>query len=263
MIDDIVILPSKCRGAATVVPTFFHTWLALFRARPDRLYILHQSFRYRLAARLAGIREVIAYPPDLACSKDDGWRKSLSFLRQRGLAVAEPYSNLAVDPANVEAMRQHFAQYPQPWIIVAPGASTPARRWPVDRFAFCTEALAKDTGGTVFLIGCKKESECIATIQRLCTSNEKIVSVIGLDFDKIMGLIACSTCLLGNDSGPANVAAAMGKPAFPLCGTSTPPLHSLNLHLIMPDLPPESGEGMELISAQHALNVVMKELHRD
>ena len=157
-------------------------------------------------------------------------------------------------------MRQRFVQYPQPWIVVAPGASTGARLWPEERFSFCADALIEKTGGTVFLIGAPNEKARVDAVLSHCRNAEKTVSVVGLPFDQVMGLIACSACLLGNDSGPANVAAALGRLAFPLCGTSTPPLHSPNMHLIMPDLPPESGEGMERISAQHALDVVLAEL---
>jgi len=264
MISDIVTLPSKRRGAAAVIPNFFRTWLALFRARPDRLFILHQSFRYRLAARLAGIREIIAYPPVLARSKEDGWKKSLSFLKQLGVPIAEPHSHLAVNPATVAAMRQRFLNYPQPWLIIAPGASTATRLWPTERFAFCADALIDKTGGTVFLIGSQQESERIAAVQRSCRNADKTVLLSGLPFDQVMGLIACSACLLGNDSGPANVAAALGCLAFPLCGTSTPPQHSPNLHFIMPDLASEmGGGGMERISAQHALDVIRSVMNAD
>jgi len=69
--------------------------------------------------------------------------------------------------------------------------------------------------------------------------------------------MACSVCLLGNDSGPANVAAALGRPSYALCGGVLPPHHSPDFHFIEPDLPSDHGKGMERISAQHALNTMI------
>ena len=256
LLNDVVALPSKRRGIMAALPNFFHTWRALVKSRPERLFILHQSGRYRMAAKLAGIREIIAYPPALARSKEDGWKKSLSFLKQKGIPVAESQSRLAVDPAALAVVQQRYAAHPQPWFIIAPGASTAERLWPTERFAFCAKALAESTSGTVFLIGGSGEAERIKELLTLCSNADRLVPVIGLPFNEVMGLISLSTGLFGNDSGPANVAAALGRPAFPLCGTSTPPLHSPNLHFILPDLPPEAGSGMERISAQHALDTM-------
>lgn len=255
----VLPLPSE-RGAGAALANLWHAYVSLRRGKIDRLFILHQSPRYRLAARLAGIREIIAYPPELAKSKKNGWEKSLAFLRQSGIPVANTYSQLAMDAGTVEAMRQKFATHPRPWFIIAPGASTGTRLWPVERFAVCADAVAKETGGTIFLIGSPKEGERVEAVRKLCAEAEKIVPVVGLPFDQVMGLIACSAGLLGNDSGPANVAAALGKPAFPLCGTSEPPLHSPHMHLILPDLQEDKGNGMEAISAEHALAVVREGL---
>lgn len=256
MISHVITLPLLRRGATGILPNYFRTWRTLIRERPDRLYILHKSFRYRLTARLAGIREIIAYPSTQTRTKEDGWKKSLSFLKRLGIPVSKTTPQLAVNPLAIAAMRLRFMAYPQPWLIIAPGASTATRIWPSERFAFCADALLDATHGTVFLIGSRQESELITVIQRLCRNVDKIIPLAGLDLDQVMGLIACSTCLLGNDSGPANVAAALGRIAFPLCGVSTPPQHSPNLHLIMPDLPTELAIGMDGISAQHALNVM-------
>ncbi len=255
MVKNIVPL-IVTRGLWGAVPNFFRTWKALLRTRPDRLYILHHSARYRWAARLALIPEIIAYPSAVGRAPEDGWHKSLSFLKRQGIPVAESQSRLTVAPDSIAFARAHFSEHPQPWFIIAPAASTRERLWPPERFAFCANSLAREKGGTVFLIGGTKDGPLIDTILDLCSETKNIVPVIGWRFDHIMGLIACSTGLFGNDSGPANVAAALGIPAFPLCGTSTPPPHSPHLHVILPDAEAETGTGMDSISAAHALEVI-------
>ncbi|MDE1900463.1 MAG: hypothetical protein KGI37_02320 [Alphaproteobacteria bacterium] len=249
----ILTLPHK-RGMAGLFTNLAETWLTLRRARLKRLFVLHHSPRYRVLAYLAGIREVIAYPPKLAESSANGWEKSLTLLGWLGIAVPDRHSYLIRQPAQTAAARQKFAAYPRPWVIVAPGASEPARRWPLDYFAQVADALIEAHGGTIFLTGAPNEAEIVARAHALCRHRGQIIPTVGLDFACFLGLITESEGLLGNDSGPANVAAALGVPAFVLCGTSTPALHSPHLHLIMPDLPPERAQGMEAISVDGVLN---------
>jgi heptosyltransferase-2 len=256
MLAAIVDLPLNRRGVLAAIPIFFKTWFALLRARPDRLFILHQSPRYRIAARMAGIRNIVSYPPDLGRAKQDGWQKSLIFLKQQGIPVAAPESRLAVDPQIVGAMRQRYSAMPKPWMIIAPGATENARMWPVENFAVCAGELVESFGGTVFLVGSAREADTIAAIQRLSCHEDRIVPLAGLPFDQVMGLIVNSAFLLGNDSGPANVAAALGIPAFPLCGISKPPLHSPNLHLITPPSPSANDEGMRIIDPPYVLSFI-------
>lgn len=259
MIEKVVYLPLKKRGALTLLSNFFGTWSALFHARPDRLIIMHRSFRYRLAAWLAGIREVIIYPRDVARLSDNGWSKSLRFLKEIGVPVAQPNSSLAVHPAAIAAVKQQFDRYPQPWVIVAVGATEPSRLWPAERFAFCADALVEKTSGTVFLIGGSHEAERIEAVRSLCKKSDRVIPVVGIPFDHVMGLMSCSLCLFGNDSGPSNVSAALGCPTFSLAGASDSPRHSPHLYFIKPPLSVQ-GEGMERISAEYALGIVWSTL---
>lgn len=258
-LSNIIYLP-KARGITAIIPNFVRTWWALIRNRPDRLYILHQSVRYRLAARLGGVRKIFAYPKDLAKSKVNGWEKSMTFLSQLKIAVPNRHSQLHLKHEAMEVVEQQFKNYPQPWFIISAGASETNRCWPVERFSVCADNLIDACGGTVFLTGSAREAERIAVVHKFCRHTEKVVPVAGLPFDRFMGLAACSNGILGNDSGPINVAAALGKPAFVLCGLTVPGMHSPNLVLIKPDLPTESGNGMERISARHVLDVVLGQL---
>jgi heptosyltransferase-2 len=255
-VSHIVYLP-KARGIAAIVPNFIKTWWALVRNRPDQIYILHQSTRYRLAAKCAGIENIFSYPQDLAKSKLYGWKKSLAFLEQLKIPVANKSSQLHIKPEKIAAARQQFATYPEPWFIVSPGSSEPERCWPVERFSTCVDALIDVSGGTVFLTGAPNEAERVHTVHGLCSDKAKTIEAAGLPFEQFMGLIACSKAVLGNDSGPINIAAALGIPAFVLCGITAPALHSPYLIIVKPDLPPEAGNGMQRISADYVTGIML------
>jgi heptosyltransferase-2 len=228
---------------------------SLRAAKLDRLFILHHSPRYRLAARLAGIRIIHAYPRDIAKRKDNGWVKSLAMLDRLGIAVANRSSQLTPSRAALAAIEARFAAYPRPWSVVAVGASEDARRWPPARFAACADALiASGKANTVFVTGSPTEAGRVADVVMACAHTASIIAAADLPFDQFVALTATSAGLLGNDSGPANVAAALGIPAYVLCGVSKPAAHSAHLRLIEPDQP--QPHGMESLSVAHVLHAL-------
>jgi len=255
----IVLLP-RARGIFAGGVNLAKTWQALRKAHIDRLYILHKSTRYQIAAKLAGIPEIISYPRDLAKTKEYGWAKSLVFMDQLRIPVADRHARLRVQPENIAFAQKHFAAYPQPWFVVSPGASEVVRCWPPDRFAACADALADMLRGTVFLTGAPREAERVNAVHHLCKNAARIVPVTTLSFDQLMGLLASSLGILGNDSGPTNVAAVLGRPAFVLYGVTPPVPHSPNLLHIMPDISESHAEGMERISVQHVLDFIQERL---
>ncbi len=264
MIAEVLTLPTAPRGAKGTARLWLGVWQMLKAAKLSRLYILHHSPRYLWAARLAGIRNVITYPPALAASDDNGWLKSLALLKAHAIAVQEPQSRLTAHAGLLEAMAERYASHPKPWLIVAPGATEAARRWPLDRFAICADALVTATLGTVFVVGSERESDDIDAIVAACLNKPQVVAVKGVRLEQVMALMAQASLMLGNDSGPINVAAALGIASYALCGVSEPARHSENLKLIGPDLAPDLqedfGTGMAAITTRHVMNTLRRGL---
>jgi heptosyltransferase-2 len=252
---EVCPLPAAKRGLFGVPTNLWQLAQSLRAAKLDQLFILHHSPRYRLAARLAGIRVLHAYPRDIAKMKDNGWVKSLAMLDRLRIAVADRSSHLMPSSAALAAIDARFAAYLRPWHVVAVGASEEARRWPTERFAACADALiASGKACTVFVTGSPAEAGRVADVVAACANQAPIVAAADLPFDQFVALTARSAGLLGNDSGPANVAAALGLPAYTLCGVSKPAAHSAHLRLIEPDQAQPSG--MESISVAHVLRAL-------
>lgn len=96
-------------------------------------------------------------------------------------------------------------------IAVHPDAGTLAKKWPVENFARVIERLAAELDAWVVLVGLNKQM------------GEDIVSRLSLPVDNRMGktslaeliaLLAECDALLTNDSGPAHLMAALGKPVW-------------------------------------------------
>jgi ADP-heptose:LPS heptosyltransferase len=106
----------------------------------------------------------------------------------------------------------------RPLVVLHPGASAPARRWPAQRFACVGDALAA-RGLRVVVTGVAAEAEVVsyviggmqAAAEDLCGR----LSVSGL-----IGLLSRCALLVSNDTGPLHVAMAVGTPTVGIywCG---------------------------------------------
>ena len=95
----------------------------------------------------------------------------------------------------------------RPYAIVHPMASAPDKTWPAERFLSIAENLP-----AVFLIGPGEDPAPF----------RKYECVTGADLEEVKSLMAGASLFIGNDSGPAHMAAAFGIPAVVLFGPSDP-----------------------------------------
>ena len=255
-IERVVYLPPNKRGVFGFVSNMLAIRKALRQALPDRLYVLHHSPRYGQAAKFAGVRKVLAYSPAVKAILDTGWTRSLAFLKEIGIPVPDTDSRLTVSEAKRLAVAEEFSGLPRPWLVVAPGASEPVRCWPAENFAQVAKGVITEAGGTLFLVGAKGEAGIIERLHALCGHAEAIKPLAGRPLDEVMALMSLSDVLLGNDSGPVNLAAALGCDAYALCGVTRPAQHSPKLHLIEP----EGEASMEAITPTQVLDAVLDQL---
>lgn len=97
-------------------------------------------------------------------------------------------------------------------ISVFPGAKFPHKRWPVERFEQICARIDRELGATIALIGGPEDVE-VAT--RLQASGTKLANFTGrLDLLETAELLRRSRLFIGNESGPAHLAAAVGTPTI-------------------------------------------------
>lgn len=222
--------------------------------RPRSVWILEKIGRPAQAAWLAGVPERRGFGlghasqeryltgPALPKSMRPAHRidKLVAFEALNGLAVESREPALKVDPRKVEAIRARFADRPEPWIVLGPGAVDADRRWPLENFARLSDELTQ--AGTVFWLGSGREEE--ARFGQAMT--EACVLSCDLPLDEAAALISQSAIFVGNDSGLMNVAASVGTPTVGLFGPSRPLTYSKWLTPVvsptrsMADLPMEA-----------------------
>ncbi len=96
--------------------------------------------------------------------------------------------------------------------VIHPVASTPAKTWPAARFLAAARHLCQ-TGFDPVFIGAAADD--LAPFREFRT-------LAGAPLSEIKRLLASASLFVGNDSGPAHMAAACGLPVIVIFGTSDP-----------------------------------------
>ena len=238
-------------------------WRICRRVKPRAVWILEKIGRPAQAAWLAGVPERRGF--GLGHKSQERWlrgpflpkamrpehrlTKLAAFEALHGLKVDSREPGLLLDPKAVAAVQVRFGDRPGPWLVLGVGASEPARTWPAERFAAVSQALA-DLFPTVFWLGGPSDAPRLKPTLDAQPAGRDVLAC-DLPLDQAAALIALSAGFLGNDSGPLNVAASVGRPAIGLMGTSPVPAYSRWLSRL------DGGEGrIADISVDQALNAV-------
>ncbi|MDG4552671.1 MAG: glycosyltransferase family 9 protein [Candidatus Competibacter sp.] len=242
---------------------------ALRQGGYQRVWILHGSARYALAARLAGISERLGYgvglqsllltvpvrlPPERRHAhpilRADALLDALEIVRSE----PEPRLTLAAEAGQAVAAR--FAAWPTPWIALGVGSSEPWKQWGAARFAELTLALSQWRAGSVLIVGGPAERPLTEEIlARVRDGGGAAADAVALPLEQVAALLARCHCYIGNDTGVLNMAAALRVPAIGLFGGSAPLWHSRFIH---PLLPPDGERGMAAITVSQVLEALAR-----
>ncbi|MCC6134870.1 MAG: glycosyltransferase family 9 protein [Candidatus Contendobacter sp.] len=231
----------------------------------QRVWILHGSARYALAALLAGIPERIGYgvgwqtallngpvrlPPELRHTHPI--QRADALLDLLNIPCAEPEPLLQIAAEADQAVTERFAAWPLPWIALGIGSSEPWKQWGAVRFAELALALHQQQAGSIFIVGGSAERALAdELLTRIHASGGQAADAVASPLEQTAALLARCRAYLGNDTGVLNMAAALQTPAFGLFGGSQPLWHSC---FIYPITPPESEAGMAGITVPQVLD---------
>jgi len=230
-------------------------------ARADTAILLHHAPALAAALRLAGIPRRHAYGFSRA---QRFWLNAQPFLpapppfteaaaQAATFAAAIGFPNLPEpsihpDAAALVRVRTHLADAPRPWWVFGIGANDASRQWGADNFS----SLAGHLAGTTILLGGQMDAGLACAIAGKLAEQPR--QAIGWPLPDVAALLFVAEHFIGNDSGPLNLRAAMGRPAHALFGASGPLLHSRHIVPIVP----EGGAraGMAAIGVEQARQVL-------
>jgi ADP-heptose:LPS heptosyltransferase len=106
-------------------------------------------------------------------------------------------------------------------VVIHPGAASPARRWPLERWAAVVDRIAA-AGLTPVVTGGPEERELSA---RLARSTPAALDLGGrLSLPQLVDLVAAADLLICGDTGVAHLATALATPSVLLFGPTPPRL---------------------------------------
>jgi lipopolysaccharide heptosyltransferase II len=249
-------------------------WLArlLRQRRFQTVWILDRTLRPAIAAALARTPERIGLGLgrqslfitnsgiDQSHFHDHpiDWLRALMAAMNVPLASTEPALNVPKDI--VAAIGERFAGCARPWIVLSMGALHADREWPQAHWREFLASLRHETAATFFFIGgpaYAARAESLIAEGRI----EPAINACDLSLVEAIALLHVADLFVGTDSGPMNLAVAVGTPAFALFGVNPVLSYSEFIHPLTPPGGPTPG-GMQLISPAHVVERVRPHLSR-
>jgi heptosyltransferase-2 len=106
---------------------------------------------------------------------------------------------------------------PNDFIMIHPGASDPAKCWPIVNFASLIDRLIERFGLRIVLIGSLQTVPLAADILQKIRSSSKVLNLTGkTSVAQMASLLRRARLLISNDSGPVHVAAGVGTSVISL-----------------------------------------------
>ncbi len=107
-----------------------------------------------------------------------------------------------------------------PYAVVAPTNEFYTKRWMPERFAEVAEALM-ERGGQVVMTGAPTSEQRAQLKAVQSATKQKLASLCSLSIGELVAVIADSRLFVGNDSGPAHIAAAVKTPLVVMFGPAS------------------------------------------
>lgn len=135
-------------------------------------------------------------PPARIYPQRDATASVAAILAQRGIAPGKPYA------------------------VLHPGGAYPTKRWSLEGFAEIARWLEAEHGVTPVVSLGPGDRTIAAAARRQCNDAAVVLEEHVLPLREMVALIAGARLFLGNDSGPAHVATATGRPAVVIFGST-------------------------------------------
>ena len=206
--------------------------------RYDVAFNLHGGTTAALLMRASGARHRVGYPNyqysrlhnHLAPSPLELWgmekthsvEQQLALLGWTGVPVSDrPRTRLAVTreaAAGIDArLRAAGLDAAAPFALLHAAAAFESKQWAVENFARVAETLAA-RGFAIVALAAPNESSLVAGLAE--NSSACINSLSDLSLPEVTALAARARLFVGNDSGIAHIAAAVGAPSVVIFGSS-------------------------------------------
>ena len=240
-IDEIILLHKKNDGFMGLKNLIKD----LRKRNFDKVFIFNGSFRYYIAAKLAGIKKIYQYP--LFTSRDVIFKTARDFTQDftKSEISTEPKLILRIkffeDISKKYSFQDDFKH-----IILGISASGPTKIWPLINYINLIKELSKFKKVKFYIVAGKED---INLEEQIIESdlNGNIFFLSDLTIKDILPIIKMSDCYIGNDTGFLHISAALGLKCLGIFIDSPAYSYSAytkNIHVIVP-------KGETILSTSH------------
>jgi heptosyltransferase-2 len=242
-IDDLLVIDDEARG----VRSFFRQVRQWRARRFDLAVLLPNSIESALVAFVSRVParvgyatqsrgEFLTHPLDVPASRNTRHEiyYYLNIVNELERALGgdaqteerEPQFALGVSDARRAAalavLERHDVDPSRPLVALCPGSTNSrAKRWHAERFAALADRLIAEAGATVLLIGAREELD--VTREVLAAMRRKPVVLTGeTSLAESTAILSLVKLLVTNDTGPAHLASALGRPTLVIFGPTNP-----------------------------------------
>jgi ADP-heptose:LPS heptosyltransferase len=140
--------------------------------------------------------------------------------RDRWCRLLQSYG-IDADPSDLHLPRPGTASPAPGAVVLHPGAGSPARCWPVERYAAVADGL-RARGLRVVVTGGSDESDLVARLAKQAGLPDSDVFGGGLPFGRLSALVADAYTVISGDTGIAHLAVAHATRSVTLFGPVAP-----------------------------------------
>ena len=135
-----------------------------------------------------------------------------------------PPARVFPQPDAVESVSRKLAQRGlgsgAPYAVIHPGAAYFTKRWAVDKFAEIARWLREERGIVPIIRLGPGERDAAAAMNQQFAPHGIVFDSEALDLRELIALVSRARLFVGNDSGPAHLAAATGRPSVVIFGST-------------------------------------------
>lgn len=207
----------------------------------ERIVLLTHHTNRSIVANIAGIPERLGYGTNalqrLLLSRGPwiepyrgpavkAYQDVTAFAIAQGWATEPIVPSLVVRPDALAVARQRLVDLPRPLVALAVGSSEPYKQWGATRFSALATSLVHAGCGVVLLAGPAERVLTQTVINSMAAALRPCVRAIthGSVAETVAALSLVHVCV-GNDTGAANIAAAVGTPTWVILGPRPPLEH--------------------------------------
>jgi heptosyltransferase-3 len=231
-VDSVIAIPAS--GAGRVRAAF-----GLRKKQYDLVLNLHGGTTSTFLTRATGARLRVGYSyyqysflyNTLLRSPSDFWGEEVTHSAEQQLALAgsigvpvkdRPASELHVSGTALDSVRAKLAKsgFPggeMPVALLHPAAATFTKQWDIRKFAALADRISR-RGFFIAAVGSESEKQLLERLRDL--ADAPIAAFGGIPLPEVTALASISRVFVGNDSGIAHIAAAVGTPPLVIFGSS-------------------------------------------